>query len=528
MIPIAATEVSASAPSTSEPGSRRPASRSPRSWRSLPRSARGQGPVGPKRAVPLGVEDVVQGRPEGVEPRAATAPPASRTQIDRSSICTVPASCSNARVQTITNHTLATAENAPVTRVSWSTGPLAGSDLAWADPTARAYHRVCEASFAHRDRREPVQPVGDLACSRPPGLRSAGACPRTRSPSSTPRGLRVDGSLERRRPEQGLQGWWRWLPDPRRDPARPLYRRRRRPGITRITIETGIPVAFGLITAETGDHASARSGGAQGNKGEKAAAALMDTLTSMDAIARAVAQGVRAKSNASKRISLKTNPRTNKRLWPPRLIRRLAFRALYQLDAVKDAELDRVRASIDIDEDLKPGEVDKRSTWQARPSSIAGRRRRGRRIGAGGLCTASPRWTGHCSGWHLRDDPRHDAAQGRRRRGRETREGIQHRSPRVRQRDPRQAAQARARNQQGRHGRSGVVSDGDLQSVVSKLRWARPRRARASGASSRCCATASSMRTDRGDRGRLIRADVGVTAARASAAASATRTARAR
>ena len=43
----------------------------------------------------------------------------------------------------------------------------------------------------------------------------------------------------------------------------------------------------------------------------------------------------------------------------PRLIRRLAFQALYQLDAVKDAELDRVRASIDIDEDIKPGEVDK-------------------------------------------------------------------------------------------------------------------------------------------------------------------------
>jgi len=43
----------------------------------------------------------------------------------------------------------------------------------------------------------------------------------------------------------------------------------------------------------------------------------------------------------------------------PRLIRRLAFQALYQLDAVKDPEFDRVRASIDIDDDLKPGEVDK-------------------------------------------------------------------------------------------------------------------------------------------------------------------------
>ncbi len=43
----------------------------------------------------------------------------------------------------------------------------------------------------------------------------------------------------------------------------------------------------------------------------------------------------------------------------PRIIRRLAFQALYQLDAVKDAELERIRDSIDIDEDIKPGEVDK-------------------------------------------------------------------------------------------------------------------------------------------------------------------------
>lgn len=62
-------------------------------------------------------------------------------------------------------------------------------------------------------------------------------------------------------------------------------------GITKVTIETGIPVTFGLITAETADHANARSGGAKGNKGEEAAAALMDTLASMDAIKRAVAQG---------------------------------------------------------------------------------------------------------------------------------------------------------------------------------------------------------------------------------------------
>ncbi|MCA9272618.1 MAG: 6,7-dimethyl-8-ribityllumazine synthase [Phycisphaerales bacterium] len=62
-------------------------------------------------------------------------------------------------------------------------------------------------------------------------------------------------------------------------------------GITKITVETGVPVAFGLITAETSDHANARSGGAKGNKGAEAAAALMDTLGMMDAIGRAVAQG---------------------------------------------------------------------------------------------------------------------------------------------------------------------------------------------------------------------------------------------
>ncbi len=62
-------------------------------------------------------------------------------------------------------------------------------------------------------------------------------------------------------------------------------------GLTKITVGTGVPIAFGLITAETADHAKARSGGAKGNKGQEAAAALMDTLASMDAVRRAVAEG---------------------------------------------------------------------------------------------------------------------------------------------------------------------------------------------------------------------------------------------
>lgn len=63
-------------------------------------------------------------------------------------------------------------------------------------------------------------------------------------------------------------------------------------GIARITIDTGVPVAFGLITAETPEQAHARSGGDKGNKGQEAAAALMDTLTALDAIERAIARGM--------------------------------------------------------------------------------------------------------------------------------------------------------------------------------------------------------------------------------------------
>lgn len=43
----------------------------------------------------------------------------------------------------------------------------------------------------------------------------------------------------------------------------------------------------------------------------------------------------------------------------PRTIRRLAFQALYQFDAVPDSELERVRASIDIGGDIKQSDVDK-------------------------------------------------------------------------------------------------------------------------------------------------------------------------
>jgi len=41
-------------------------------------------------------------------------------------------------------------------------------------------------------------------------------------------------------------------------------------GLTRISVETGIPVAFGVLTVDTVEQARARAGGAKGNKGEEA------------------------------------------------------------------------------------------------------------------------------------------------------------------------------------------------------------------------------------------------------------------
>ena len=43
-----------------------------------------------------------------------------------------------------------------------------------------------------------------------------------------------------------------------------------------MALETGVPVAFGVITANTHEQAAARAGGAVGNKGNEAAAAAIE------------------------------------------------------------------------------------------------------------------------------------------------------------------------------------------------------------------------------------------------------------
>lgn len=62
-------------------------------------------------------------------------------------------------------------------------------------------------------------------------------------------------------------------------------------GLTRITLDRQVPVAFGVLTVESMEQALARAGGDEGNKGAEAMQALLETLAGIDAIARAAAAG---------------------------------------------------------------------------------------------------------------------------------------------------------------------------------------------------------------------------------------------
>jgi 6,7-dimethyl-8-ribityllumazine synthase len=55
-------------------------------------------------------------------------------------------------------------------------------------------------------------------------------------------------------------------------------------GLVGVTLQTGAPVTFGLLTVADADQARARAGGAEGNKGREAMRALLETLAAMDAL----------------------------------------------------------------------------------------------------------------------------------------------------------------------------------------------------------------------------------------------------
>jgi 6,7-dimethyl-8-ribityllumazine synthase len=47
-------------------------------------------------------------------------------------------------------------------------------------------------------------------------------------------------------------------------------------GIARVSLDTGVPVAFGVLTCDTAEQALARAGGKAGHKGEEAAATAVE------------------------------------------------------------------------------------------------------------------------------------------------------------------------------------------------------------------------------------------------------------
>jgi 6,7-dimethyl-8-ribityllumazine synthase len=72
-------------------------------------------------------------------------------------------------------------------------------------------------------------------------------------------------------------------------------------GLMQVSLQTGVPVAFGVLTVESPKQARARAGGEKGNKGREAMAAVLDTLASMDAIRRGKPPDDSARSTAAAR-----------------------------------------------------------------------------------------------------------------------------------------------------------------------------------------------------------------------------------
>ncbi len=65
-------------------------------------------------------------------------------------------------------------------------------------------------------------------------------------------------------------------------------------GLQRIATETGVPVAFGVLTVENEAQAEARAGGEHGNKGAEAMRAAIETLAAIDALRSGVPMTARA------------------------------------------------------------------------------------------------------------------------------------------------------------------------------------------------------------------------------------------
>lgn len=104
-------------------------------------------------------------------------------------------------------------------------------------------------------------------------------------------------------------------------------------GLTQVAMTFGVPVGFGVLTVNDADQALARAGGDHGNKGAESMGAVMDAIRAT----RALVHGGTPNPNDA------DTPRPDKASGQPRRVsrdaRRLAFQALYQLDASPDNAL---------------------------------------------------------------------------------------------------------------------------------------------------------------------------------------------
>ncbi len=85
-------------------------------------------------------------------------------------------------------------------------------------------------------------------------------------------------------------------------------------GLAQITVATGVPVSFGVLTTNTNEQALARAGGAKGNKGAEAMNAALDAADAIATLTHAKATntpGVRFTPGLNPNDKLSTAPKDN-------------------------------------------------------------------------------------------------------------------------------------------------------------------------------------------------------------------------
>lgn len=78
-------------------------------------------------------------------------------------------------------------------------------------------------------------------------------------------------------------------------------------GLVSVTIATGVPCTFGVLTVDTPAQALARAGGDKGNKGQEAMAALLDTIQTIASLRgrRAGQRRTRVRPDKARRVPLR-------------------------------------------------------------------------------------------------------------------------------------------------------------------------------------------------------------------------------